>query len=137
VSRLRAAVLVAAGLLAPALAAVAGPAAPGEAPPPPHKIAVDVRGPVAMVEVTRVLPLEGDSRDGGEALLDVALPERAALIDLEVLEAGRFRPAEAIDSVRGRDLYLDGIKERGLTAASEPFDDSAMFRVRVARAVAP
>src|SRR5262245_60201705 len=131
VPRLRAAVLVAAGLSATVPRAGAAPAAPGEAPPPPHRIAVDVRGPVAMVQVTRVLPLEGDSRDGGEALLDVALPDHAALVDLEVQDAGRFRPVEAVEATRGRDLYLDGVKERGLTAAAEPFDDSTVFRVRV------
>jgi hypothetical protein len=134
-SRLRAAVLLVAGMLAPGPATSAAPALPGEAAPPPHRIAVDVRGPLAVVQVTRVLPLEGDSRDGGEALLDVALPDGAALIDIEVQEGGRFHAVDTIEAARGRDLYLDGMKERDLTAASEPFDDSTTFRLRVARAV--
>jgi hypothetical protein len=125
VSRLSVFVLAAAPALAPSEGRGAGTAAPGDAPPPPHKIAVDVRGPVALVQVARVLPLPGGAREPGEVLLDVGLPEHAALLDLEVSDGGRWRAAEVVEAARGRDSYLAGVRERGIAAALEPFDDSA------------
>src|SRR5262252_5060428 len=93
--------------------------------PPAHKIAVEVRGPMAMVQVTRMLyPSDDGQHTPGEIVLDVALPERAALVDLEVSDGGRWRPAEPIDPVRGRDLYVEALRQRGMGAAAEPFDDS-------------
>jgi hypothetical protein len=38
-----------------------------------------------------------------------------------------------VEAARGRDSYLAGVRERGIAAALEPFDDSAVYRIRVAR----
>src|SRR3954453_16221979 len=54
-------------------------------------------------------------------------------MDLEVGDGTRWRAAEPIEAARGRDLYLEAVRARGLHAAAEPFDDSAVYRVRVAR----
>src|SRR4051812_21928302 len=115
------------------LCALPASGAPGGARGPLHKIAVDVRGPVALVQVTRALLPDGSTRESGELVLDLALPERAALIDLEVADGARWRPAEAIETARGRDLYLEAVRARGLHATAEPFDDSTVYRIRVAR----
>ncbi|HVR03958.1 MAG TPA: hypothetical protein VMT47_17615, partial [Polyangia bacterium] len=60
------------------------------APPATQKIVVDVRGPVALVEVTRPLEAAGSR----ERLLDVALPEHAALVDVAFADGGRWRTAD-------------------------------------------
>jgi hypothetical protein len=121
----------AAGLLAAPLwlaAAVAG-APLGDAPLAPQKIAVEVRGPVALVTVTRAL--EGDG--GGERLLDVTLPDGAALVDVAVSEGGgQWRALETKSRERATHDYLDRLERLGLTPAREPFDDGASFRVRTA-----
>src|SRR5215831_16985034 len=117
-----------------AAAAEPSPALPPEGKPATHKIAVDVRGPLVMVQVTRVLYPADDARAPGEVVLDVALPEGAALIDLEISDNGRWRPAEAIEAERGRDLYVEAMRQRGLVAVAEPFDDSAVYRIRAALA---
>ena len=121
-----------AGLGTPARARdLAGP------PPLAHRIAVDARGPLALVEVTRELP--GARGDGGglEAILDLALPDRGVLVSVEVRDGERWRDvdqAKAVESARAADLYQSECAARGATAASEPLDDSAAYRVRVARA---
>jgi von Willebrand factor type A domain len=125
--------LAGAALCVAAPGARSAPAAPREPRPPAHRIAVDVRGPIALVQVTRALGPTDDGAGPGELLLDVALPERAALVDLEVSDGGHWRTAEPIDAGRGRDLYLEAVRDRGLQAAREPFDDSAVYRIRVAR----
>src|SRR5215471_8129685 len=107
---------------------------PPEGKPAVHKIAVEVRGPLVMVQVTRVLYPADDARAPGEVVLDVALPEGAALIDLEISDNGRWHPAEPIAAEHGRDLYVEAMRQRGLVAVAEPFDDSAVYRIRAALA---
>ena len=82
---------LAAGLLAAPLWLAALAAPPPTATAATQKIAVEVRGPVALVEVTRALASEGR---GAEHLLDVALPEHAALVDVAVRDRGAWRPIE-------------------------------------------
>jgi hypothetical protein len=99
-----------------------------EAPTPAQKIAVEVRGPVAFVSVTRALVGEG----AGERLLDVALPEGAALVDVALGEHGKWRDAEAAPRERATRAYLDRLERQGTPPAREPFDESTTFRVRAA-----
>ena len=104
---------------------------------PVHKIAVDLRGPLAMVQVTRSLPSlqpvsNSDEGDGGEVLLDLALPQRAALVDVEVNDGERWRAAEGTDAARARGLYVEGLRARGLSFKEEPIDDGATHRIRLA-----
>jgi hypothetical protein len=130
-------VSVAAGLGAVPLwlaaAVVAGPR------PQTPRIVVDVRGPVALVEVTRTLPApDGTGAHLTERLLDLALPDGAALVDVAVEEAGRWRPAEAAhdanDERRARDVYLARLGALALVPAREPFDDDTTVRLRVVSA---
>jgi len=86
-------------LAAFALAAVSlGAVHAGAASPPlpgPQRIAVDARGPLALVEVTRaVLPERAEGAGGNEALLDLALPEGAALVSVEVRDGARWRSVD-------------------------------------------
>jgi hypothetical protein len=108
------------------LAAALGPK------PPTHRIAVEVRGPLAIVDVTRTLT--GDGREGPERLLDLALPDGAALVRVELGDGARWRPVEPAAREKAAPAYVDELEKRGLAPAREPFDDSTTYRVRAARA---
>ena len=114
-----------AGLLAAPLWLAATAATPA---PVTQKISVDVRGPVALVEVTR--PLTSDGSAGSERVLDLALPERAALVDVEISDGGRWRAAEVTDAQQATHAYVDRLAARGVTPARLPFDEGTRVRVR-------
>jgi hypothetical protein len=108
------------------LAAALGPKAPT------HKIAVEVRGPLAVVDVTRTLT--GDGGEAAERLLDVALPEGAALVRVEVSGDGnKWRTVDVVAEKVAAAGYVEALEKRGLTPSREPFDDSTTYRVRAAR----
>jgi hypothetical protein len=118
-----------------------------DAPAALQKIAVDVRGPVALVTVTRSLVCEhpaffhNDVLDDlppdalnyeplpCEHLVDVALPEGAALVDVAVSERGKWHELAATPRERATHDYLAGLR---VTPTREPYDDATTFRVRVA-----
>jgi hypothetical protein len=127
-----------AALLLAALASSAAHAAAG--PPNLHKITVDARGPLALVEVTRAIaPVRGEA-GGAEALLDIALPDDAAMVAVEIQDGGRWRRIGAETRTPGgehdAELYRSETAARGVTPAVEPFDDGTTHRLRVARAAA-
>jgi hypothetical protein len=107
------------------LAAALGPKAPT------HRIAVDVRGPLAVVDVTRTLT--GDGREGPERVLDLALPDGAALVRVELSDGGKWRAVETAAREKAAPAYVEALEKRGLQPAREPFDDSTTYRVRAAR----
>ena len=107
----------------------ARPATPPAVAERAHEITIDVRGPLALVRVTRTLDADG----GPERLLDVALPDSAALVDVALGHGGRWRAVTPVDAQRARDVYAERLAARGATPAREPFDDSATTRIRVAR----
>jgi hypothetical protein len=127
------------GVLGPAGA----PAAPGAAParprtePPPlaHRISVDARGPLVLVEVTRELAPARTETGGVEAVVDLALPDGSVLAAVEVQDGGRWRGVDpaTVDASHTGDLYRSESAARGVTPAVEPFDDSAAYRLRLAR----
>jgi hypothetical protein len=124
--------------LAPSLAGERRAAAerPSSPSPSPHRIAIDARGPLALVEVTRVLVPERSESGGAEVVLDLALPDGAALSSVEVRDGGRWRsldPPIGGAPQAAADLYRTESKARGVTPAVEPFDDSATHRLRFLR----
>jgi VWA domain-containing protein len=112
------------------VAPAAPPARAGDSPR--HDIAVDARGPLALVEITRVLPAP-EGPGAAEAMLDLALPEGSALAGVEVRDRGRWRAVEAAASTAAADVYRDASTARGVIPAVEPFDDSADYRLRIQR----
>jgi len=112
-------------------------------PPPapaPQKIVIDARGPVALVEVTRtVIPEPAEGGGGNEALLDLALPDASALVSVEVRDGGRWRSVDPAaqggdgGGARATEIYRAESAARGVTPASEPFDESATHRLRLLR----
>ena len=114
--------------LAATLAASLWLAAPTVPAAPTQKIVVEVRGPIAMVQVTR--PLTSDGTPGSERILDLALPEHAALVGVEVADGDTWRAADVTDAARATRAYVDRLASRGVTPAREPFDEGARFRLR-------
>jgi hypothetical protein len=107
-------------------------ATPPAAPPNVHRIPIEVRGPLALIEVTRTLPADGPA--SFDRLLDVALPQNAALVDVAVSDAGKWRAVEAAGDASKR--YLAALEARRLAPSREPYDDDTTYRVRVAAAPA-
>jgi hypothetical protein len=121
---------------AKAVAAATGVAAvDNDAAPPTQKIAVDLRGPLAVVTVTRILASERP-RAGTEELLDLALPDRVALLSVELNDHGRWLPVPAAPAATARASYRETIRARGITTHGEPVDDDTTFRIHVARGAA-
>jgi len=128
--------LAAFALAAVSFVAVRAPAATPPPAPAPQKIAIDARGPLALVEVTRtVVPEPAEGRGGNEALLDLALPDASALVSVEVRDGGRWRGVDpaAEGGVRAAEAYRAESAARGVTPASEPYDESTTHRVRLLR----
>jgi hypothetical protein len=128
--------LTVAAVLVLSLPGVARAAADRVPPPLPHRIAIDVRGPLALCEVTRVLVPERSESGGAEVVLDLALPDGAGLSSVEVREGGRWRSLEAPADAASQpaELYRAESAARGVTPAIEPFDDNATDRLRFLRA---
>jgi hypothetical protein len=110
-------------------------AAPADARTPTQEITVDVRGPVALVEVVRPLTAEANDvgHGSGERLLDVALPEGAGLVDAHLRDARGWREIAVAGSDAASTTYTQRFSANGFAPAREPFDDATSFRVRVAK----
>lgn len=91
-------------------------------------IAVDVRGAMARVTVTRQLPPIRQ----GELILDLALPDHSALLDVQLEGGGRKHPVNIISRAAARDTYLAALRGMGLSAGEAAFDDDATHRIRIA-----
>jgi hypothetical protein len=129
----RPSILVASGAMLVSLLLLGSRSVSALPAPSAHRIAVDIRGPVALVQVTRTVKPPPRAAERGETLLDLALPERSHLLEVEISDGGRWRRAEKVEQSRARDLYLEAARAQGTNPASEPFDDSATHRIRVAR----
>ena len=81
----------------------AGPRAAAQtpAPPParPHRIRIDVRGPLALVEVDRPLTFgpEVGRAPSDEVVVDLDLPDDARLVDAQVRRPGAPAPPVKAD----------------------------------------
>ena len=118
------------------LGAVQAAAALPPPAPAPQKITIDARGPLALVEVTRtVVPEPAEGGGGNEALLDLALPDGSALVSVEVRDGGRWRSVDAAaeGSTHAAETYRAESAARGVTPASEPYDESTTHRLRLLR----
>ncbi|HXU64502.1 MAG TPA: VWA domain-containing protein [Polyangia bacterium] len=111
-------------------------ATPARAADSPQHILIDVRGPLALVEVTRaVVPPAAEPGSGTEALLDLALPEGSALASVEVRDGNRWRRIDGSggDTAHAAETYRAESAARNVTPAAEPFDADATVRLRLLR----
>ena len=121
-------------------------AAADDSATPTQKIAVDLRGPLAVVTVTRILSSQRP-RAATEESLDIALPDRAVLLSIEIDDHGRWRAlgvekapgtasggsAAEPSSTSARSRYIDALRTRGIATKGDPYDDETIYRLRVAR----
>lgn len=116
---------------------------------PAQSMQIDVRGAVARVTVSRkwscssagsqTLARGGaGSRIGSspgeitDAVLDVALPASAQLIEVSIGEIGRQQSPRALPLPRARDGYLEALRAMGISATEVAYDDEARLRIRTA-----
>lgn len=98
--------------------------------PSPHEIEIIVRGPLAMVSVKRTVT--SDDPSSSDRVLDIALPDGAALVEVAVPDGRRWRPAvQASDATKAYTAALDA---RSLKPTREPYDDTTTHRLRFAAA---
>jgi hypothetical protein len=100
---------------------------------PVHKIDIHVTGPVAMAEVWRAV--DATSRPVGnrqaESTFDLSLPEKAALLDWEILERGeRARLAEQTEGHVSAGLAA-ALKMRQLSPSTVPAQEGTDFRIHI------
>jgi hypothetical protein len=103
---------------------------------PAHSIRVELRGAVALVTVTRTLP-SGRPGTASETILDVALPNRSALLEVELASGAAgsgsaFHKVAPLDAGKAKEAYVESLRAMGLAAGEQPFDDDARYRIRVA-----
>src|SRR6185369_3175203 len=94
--------------------------------------AVDLQGPLALVQVTRTVAPAARARAECESVLDIALPERAALLSVEVGDGGRWRAVEATPTDRASQGYAAAQASLCTTPIRVPHDESATHRVTIA-----
>jgi len=126
----RAARAVSAGANASALGTPAS--TPGLPDAPAHVVQIDVRGAAALVTVTRSFPGASTAGTPREEVLDLALPEAARLIDVEVDATGKFEAPSRAPGAQARDGYVEATRAMGLGARAVPYDDETTTRIRVA-----
>ncbi len=95
------------------------------APAGAHRMIVDIRGALALVEVQRSVAPE---RRGEERVLDVALPEGARLLSADL--GGRPLRPGTDDQVRP--AYRTAISVVGATSTSLHLDEGTDLRIRIA-----
>jgi hypothetical protein len=105
---------------------------PGLPDAPAHAVQIDVRGAAALVTVTRSFPGASTTGTAREEVLDLALPEAARLIDVEVDAAGKFETPSRAPGAQARDGYVEATRAMGLGARAVPYDDETTTRIRVA-----
>src|SRR5664279_182786 len=99
----------------------------------PHRIDVQIAGPLAMVEVWRMV--EANTRTDGPSqrgsYLDLSLPEGAALLDWEVIDRdGRMR-LDRQSEVQVNAGLAAALKLRRLSMPAAPVEEGTDYRVHV------
>ena len=106
--------------------------APSPAPELAHRVSIRMVGPVALVEVEREV-LVGDERGPThDAVVDLDLPEGAALVDWGARWVGRAIKIAATAETTARADYARALSAHHLAPAPTPPDDAARVRVHLA-----
>ncbi len=99
-----------------------------------HRVSIDVRGPLALVEVERplVFGAEYGRTASDEVVVDLDLPEGALLAGAELSERGRSLRLTATAAAEAGRRYGDATQAAGWRAAKVPLDEGVDLRLRVA-----
>jgi hypothetical protein len=101
-------------------------------PRPVHRVSVELRGPVALVEVERSLEKAGGP--GQEAVLDLDLPDGAVPVSFQVGSGARFGTAALAGA---RETLRAALAARDLTAGRQPMEEGTDLRIHVAAPASP
>jgi hypothetical protein len=114
------------------LAVLVGPATAAAAPV--HRIAIDVRGPLALVRVERPLSFgaEYGRSASDEVVVDLDLPDGAVFAGAEVQTAGAPLPLGPAAAEEADKTYGAALRAAGWRAARAPVDEGVDLRVRAA-----
>jgi hypothetical protein len=107
------------------------------APALAHRISIRVVGPVALVEVERELMVGGEQAPTHDTVVDLDLPEGAAVVDWGARGAGRTVKFAAAVEITARADYARVLSSHHLSPAQTPADDAARVRVHLAPLAAP
>ena len=106
---------------------------PASAAPPQHKVDVRIAGPLAMVEVWRSLDVKSSAGDRpSETVLDLALPEGAALLDWEVIDRGKRTRLSRLSPGQVSAGLTAALRLRQMSLATAPIEEGTDYRVHVA-----
>ncbi len=111
-----------------------GPAPESE---PVHRVSIRIVGPVALVEVEREVLLGAERAPSHATVVDLDLPEGAALVDWGARSAGRAVKLAATAEATARADYARLLSSHQLAPASAPPDEAARVRVHLAPLAAP
>lgn len=89
-----------------------------------HRVSVEVLGPVAQVQVERSVAI-GEPGTKSETVLDLDLPEGAALVDWGAEVAGKALKLTSVPAAHARASYAATLSTQHLTPASVPSEDAA------------
>jgi von Willebrand factor type A domain len=121
-------------ILAILLALATGQPQPGVASEPElaHRISIRVVGPVALVEVEREVFIGEKRVPARDTVVDLDLPEGAALVDWGARLAGRAIKLAATAEAAARADYARTLSSHQLVPTPAPADDAARVRVHLA-----
>jgi hypothetical protein len=115
-------------LLIPLTSLLALQAEPAPAPSV-HRMNVEIRGPVAMLEVQRSISLEGSPDE--ERVLDLALPAGAAVVGWEVDGVSLAAAPEG----QARADHARALAARGATATRVALEEGTDLRLHLAAGI--
>ena len=121
-------------VFAVSLVLATGQPQPGPASEPElaHRISIRMAGPVALVEVEREV-LVGEKRvPARDTVVDLDLPEGAALVDWGARFAGRAVRLAATAEATARADYARALSSHQLAPTPAPVDEAARVRVHLA-----
>ena len=104
---------------------------------PVHRVLIRIVGPVALVEVEREVLLGAERAPSHATVVDLDLPEGAALVDWGARSAGRVVKLAATAEATARADYARLLSSHQLAPASALPDEAARVRVHLAPLAAP
>jgi Mg-chelatase subunit ChlD len=102
------------------------------APEPVHRIAIRVVGPAALVQVEREVVVGNPQIPARDTVVDLDLPEGAALVDWGVQGSGQAISLAVTDETTARADYASVLSSHHLAPASASPDDAVRIRVHLA-----
>ena len=109
-----------------------GLSGPSDPVAPAHRISMRVVGPVALVEEEREVLIGAKQTVASDTVVDLDLPEGAALLDWSTRVGNRTIKLAAAASAKAHTDYVAVLSSHRLAGAKVPSDEDTRFRVHLA-----